>query len=1026
MMEEEFWSRKLCSLLHDPPLKAFRISGHRKLAKELSEAFNIGCENYEEYVQLADWSASASDRIPCLRSPSTIEWSPAEARSKAVIYHPLSGGVGSGNLLSEHSEILVMGRDGASSIDHRNLKEVVAELSSNHPNILSQMKDKLSEKAKGLNDARKKFLWLWRNMEHLSKEEWFRGFILSWLPVETRLPDHSIYDHLITTSALTIGEPVLVGVDIGGVQAFIEQSRKVRDLWASSYIVSMLSMSAMMIVVEKLGPDSVIYPDLRGVPIIDLYLFMEGVLNEEDIKTLWPSLEKFSRSLLIPSIPGSFVFIAPGSEVDEILREIEDRVNCFFEKLVGEVLGSIGINTNLRDKLPHPLSLRHYKVSIVELEPPKDKSNLWLREPEGDRDKIKEKLKSVVPKEIYESFEKDGRNLLDHIAELVATRNEMKVDLPILGTFLYQVAYTVLKMGISSQKLTSDFSYAEEPSVEGGVPIRRRCMLCGLRNPVVVGGKGWADIVEDLRRNEERRWAGFLLEVDEPLCPICLTKRLLRSFHGDKGPLLTLWSIVLGKDKDAIMRALKRLGIEKQVRDASTKIPTIDDIAANPIKRRIAERIGSDAELSSLWDEVVSEMIGGVKIAIETYFRSETGSDAWRQSSYIISEISRWPELLEKKGEFANVPADFIEEKLREELKDPEKVPGTYYFPSVWENLLTSLSEPRAKSALNGLLEKLKEFYRRLGDEPSNYVTYILSDGDRIGHWISGRMFLEKGITVASRLHPDLKLGGLGCVVRMVTPSLHRTISRIIRGLAQEIYPYLIESLDGFVFYSGGDDLLAVIPASNTLRLLETLYSCYSAEIVKIQDQGIFMSMGRLATLSSGVVIAHRLLPMFETLEKLREEVKSAKGEGRQDGRDRSSLVRLTRGLSEERASLAGGLLRVQEEPRLGEGADLVLNGIKEGKLSKSFLRDLLYYLELYGMVYNSPKDGKEFLNGLIRRAVKRNLKVTDDEERRELERKVVDFYSRLSEIDAEVSEFDQHPLVNFQRFLLMISREVV
>ncbi|MCS7103065.1 MAG: type III-B CRISPR-associated protein Cas10/Cmr2, partial [Candidatus Korarchaeum sp.] len=848
-----FWKVKLCALLHDPPLKAYTIGKHKDLAEALLESFGVDCSELEGEEVVADVLAAASDRIPSLKFNRTlVEWS---YKDQHILYHPLSGGR-SENLLSESSEVLHVG--GVASVKQENLREVSRELSRNFEEVHDRIVKKLESVGKRITDFRRKFLWLWRNMESIHGEKGFRGFVLSWLPADTRLPDHSIYDHLVTASALTVQDPVLVGIDIGGVQDFIKQSRKVRDLWASSYIVSMLSMAAMMVVVEELGPDSVIYPDLRGVPLVDLYLLEEEVLDREDLLRLWESEERFFEALLTPSIPGSFVFIAPRSKADDLLGRIKERVKVFFEELLTDTFRRLRLNPNVRCGLPYPLSLRSYAVPILEVE---GVGSLRLG---SDRDKIKEELKRLIPEEVYESFSSDGRNLLDHLTEFVVMRNETN-GYDITGTFLYQVAYSVLQLGMASHKLASDFSYAEEPSVEGGEAVRRRCRLCGLRNHL----PEWSKLVNKLRQDSSTSWAGWLLEEDEPLCPVCLTKRLLRSFHKEEGgPLFSLWGKVLKSDGRVLKFLLKGIGLDDSKMSDLLRIPTLDDIAISPIRKTISERLRRGELTKEEWERVSSSIASGVRAAIMIYYRSKDESDAKRYSHQVISEVLRE---LSKEVKGVEVIADYVAERLKE-FKDPLKVPGTYYFPSIWENLLASASREGFGSEeikkLKELLENLKGLYEKLGIYPSNYVTYVLSDGDRLGHWISGRMFLEEGISLSGRLHPSLraKLSSHNWVSRLITPSLHRTMSRMLRELAQEVYPKIVSSLDGFVFYSGGDDLLAVVPSIKTLNMLETLQSCYSAEVIKLGSR-VLMSMGRLATLSSGVVIAHRLLPMSEVLD---------------------------------------------------------------------------------------------------------------------------------------------------------------
>ncbi len=931
----------------------------------------------------------------------------------------------------------------------------------------TQIADRLHEKVKHAledirrrfgGDRRKEFLWYWRMMETIHGERGFRGFVFSWLPADTRLPDHSIYDHLITASSLVIEDPTLVGINIGGVQSFIRQSRKVRDLWASSYLVSMISLAAMLVVTEELGPDSIIYPDIRKLPLFDFYLYMDGVLTEEELlygrNALW-SRENISRALLIPSIPGSFVFIAPYSSVREILRKIKTKIYRVFPRLGNDLSEILGINVKIKAGFPYPLSIRSYFVKLIDIE---SKSMEFLQLGEN-RQKIKEKLKELIPEEIYSSVEVNGNNLLDQLADLIILRNKAG-GYKLGSTFLYHIAYMVLQAGISSQKLISHFESPEEPSIEGEIPIHRRCRLCGIRNPLIHGGgrnekESWRNLVKELRSSPSTAWAGWQLDEEEPLCPVCLIKRLLRSFfrtkEGYDSLLLSLWAVVLDRSKEELRQAIKLL--ESSLVNSARSIYTLDDVATFPIKEEIAEHIGKE-QVKDTWEAIVDLIGKGVAISAEVYRKARDlpeDSAARRYSSFILSELGRsWPEILERiRGDQfrEELIYQLMEIKIDEASRDPFKLPGSYLYASTWENLMRSLEEVglgNRSRDLKNLIEKLDYFYREVLEmEPSNYIALILSDGDRMGDWVSGRKLFESNVVLANRVHPSILKSGnskeditahYSKVIRPMTPSLHRTISRILRNLAQDVYPIIVRSLGGFTFYSGGDDLLAVVPAIQASTLLESVHSCFSSEIIGLPDGKVVMSMGRLATISSGLVVAHRLIPMSDLLEKLREEEKVAKGEMEScsEGRDRSSIVRMSRSLSESRAMLPGRLIRVSEEPKLGEAVRLLFNLMKGEKssLSKSFLRDMLLALEIFGKAYNSPSDNWDYLSGLIERTVERNLRIKAEQGREKIKREIIDLYLRIAQMDShrlnEAEKFEEHPLVNFQRALLTFSKEVI
>ena len=53
---------------------------------------------------------------------------------------------------------------------------------------------------------------------------------------------------------------------LGPVQDFIAAARSIRDLWSGSYLLSWLMAAGMRALSAEVGPDAVIFPNLRGQP----------------------------------------------------------------------------------------------------------------------------------------------------------------------------------------------------------------------------------------------------------------------------------------------------------------------------------------------------------------------------------------------------------------------------------------------------------------------------------------------------------------------------------------------------------------------------------------------------------------------------------------------------------------------------------------------------------------------------------------------------------------------------------------
>ena len=100
------------------------------------------------------------------------------------------------------------------------------------------------------------------------------------------------------------------------MQKFIEAARSVRDLWSGSAILSWLTFQGILPVIEKLGPTALIYPALRGNPLMDLWLHKEGGLENIPL----PSKE----SCRSPSLPNRFVALVPWGPEGVLAKAMED------------------------------------------------------------------------------------------------------------------------------------------------------------------------------------------------------------------------------------------------------------------------------------------------------------------------------------------------------------------------------------------------------------------------------------------------------------------------------------------------------------------------------------------------------------------------------------------------------------------------------------------------------------------------------------------------------------------------------
>lgn len=285
------WVLKIIALLHDPPEKTLGLEGHQRRAFQLMEQV-IGTEEFKTRfrklaaeltrkdfeastegmrIKQADQIASAIDRAAF---PNSVRLESSDFMRNPQIRHPFCG-----------EPFRLEGMSGADAIQSQ------TDLILGYVNRQA--------------DMRKKYLALWRAMPLLVSDAAARL-----LPSDTRIVDHPLWAHLDATSALATALPgvLMLHVGIGPVQDFIREARRTQDLWMGSYLLSYLTWKGIQAVVEQHGPDSIIYPSLRGQSLVDKWL-------ESELGGLPPGVP--SPDLTMATIPNKFVAFVPAGDVRE-------------------------------------------------------------------------------------------------------------------------------------------------------------------------------------------------------------------------------------------------------------------------------------------------------------------------------------------------------------------------------------------------------------------------------------------------------------------------------------------------------------------------------------------------------------------------------------------------------------------------------------------------------------------------------------------------------------------------------------
>lgn len=341
------WLAKLAAWTHDPAEKALVLMrdplGHeggtvRDLRNKL---FPGGIPaDIKAAMKRADHWAAAGDRPQWPMQEITVTTKKGEEKTLAVapwarvhfdqqplLIHPLSG-------------------------EEYDLKKL--DINPEHIKALSGMHfdELIVREENGEINPRKTALNFWRFGPELKCS---LPTLWQLLPADTRVPDHTIWSHLDLSSAFATAFSVdanqnaaLLSMSFGPVQDFIAAARTTSDLWAGSHLLSRIAWEGLKVIASELGPDTVLFPQLRGVPQVDLWLRDEiGLPKERFDEAEWTSAKTDANPLFMAALPNKFVAIVPADQAaalaEKVTAAVRDWVKNTAQAMLTELLEKAGI-----------------------------------------------------------------------------------------------------------------------------------------------------------------------------------------------------------------------------------------------------------------------------------------------------------------------------------------------------------------------------------------------------------------------------------------------------------------------------------------------------------------------------------------------------------------------------------------------------------------------------------------------------------------------------------------------------------
>jgi CRISPR-associated protein Cmr2 len=310
--DDDFWSRKLSYYLHDPPDKALKIPGHEERSRELCEELNLPSPNKEAY-QRADRIASGMDRTQLPGYDKNPRQSGAiNFLENPVLTHP-TGGESS---LTLHLDLPASEAGKVHGEILRTIREDTDRISTAFP-----------DDPHGMAAAR--FHYIHHALRDRLREQNIGGLGGLWnrIPADTRIPDHSIWQHCGLVSSLATcfhlmksPKASLMVFSITPVQDFIGRARKLRDFWTGSLILSWLAFEGIRQVIYHLGSDHVLYPSLMGQPMVNRLLRDECGLG----KLEWGQSDELGEG--VASFPNKFVSLVPEGQEEKLAGTIQNGI----------------------------------------------------------------------------------------------------------------------------------------------------------------------------------------------------------------------------------------------------------------------------------------------------------------------------------------------------------------------------------------------------------------------------------------------------------------------------------------------------------------------------------------------------------------------------------------------------------------------------------------------------------------------------------------------------------------------------
>jgi CRISPR-associated protein Cmr2 len=806
--------------------------------------------------------SSSSDRLNLNPTDTTRKKSDIEVR------HPISG-------QKQHIAASVFDRDPKTSDRPINIPtEIAAE-----------------------KDVQKVFWWFWRYFPQLLEERDNTNALL--IPTHRILPDCPLHSYQSTVSALTgaifhsseePSKPYLFLFTFSPVQEFIKAARKFLDFWAGSYLLHYFSALLCFEIAKIYGPDAIITPSLWNQEIIDAFILQDKSLIISTLEKQYNNpAENFhnnpqAQSLSTAGFPNVITVLLPnqeevgilGKKLDEILKKcwlemsqkvrkaIKERVKSKlenedeFKKILGQIAQdfpnyTLEQLTKELNQFKQPGCWEWNKLWDAQI------NNTWetyyVGVPFGHPE---EELEISIPT----SNQKDWIDSQTQIAKPTQ-------DIPNQAEL---AAFSKLNVGSlwgSLQARLGNAIQAVKNTRAWQIPVApgERSTLSGQYSAVhprfiyqeqFQNGLGMSS--ESLRLFWNLMGIVFpgLFNGSEKLNAIELTKRMAWK-HGGVAASLGL------SKKNETDESNQNNNNDDDDYEGLIRFPNLSSIAAAHFTTHNPEKV------EEYWNDLRREVYKTLR------FKHDIFCSRTRRPFQV------------KRADQALVANTNYENGFNGVM-----------FSSKWLADDMSLTSPEEKNELRRIIDGLEK--QHFGDNnPADWWVLVLGDGDGMGGYVNGRKLhyyqdyivedLVNKQGISNAVWGDL----LEKTKKRMGPATHVGLNRALLDFSNRIVPYITEQrCCGRVIYSGGDDVMAALSLADLPKFLLSLRAAWSGETDpenEFNSNGGYwqwntenpnqkprpndiparplFTMGKEATMSLGIVVAHKSVPLPTVLEKI-------------------------------------------------------------------------------------------------------------------------------------------------------------